>query len=123
ENIVIRRNIVRNCKVGIALQHGHGYLADASQEILRNVLVADNVVDQGNGQNGQAGISVVGNIYRMSEYIRVIGNDVTGFTGQDSCPGSITMYCVRHAWIEDNEIWSHGIYGICFWEAVFGVTI
>ncbi|MDQ6524508.1 right-handed parallel beta-helix repeat-containing protein [Nocardioides sp. LHD-245] len=123
ENIIIRGNVIKNCKVGIALQHAHGYLADQSQEVLRNVLIAHNTIEQGNGDNGQAGISVVGNSYRMTEKIRIVGNDVTGFTGQDATPGSITLYCVRHVWIEDNEIWEHGIYGICFWEAVYGATI
>lgn len=123
ENIIVRKNLIRNCKHGLAFQHAHGYLANQSQEILRNVLIADNTVDQGNGGTPGAGIQVVGNVHRMSEYIRVIGNDVTGFTGQDSVPGSITMYNVRHAWIEDNEIWSHGVYGVAFWEAVYGVTI
>ncbi|GAA4733952.1 hypothetical protein GCM10023350_16880 [Nocardioides endophyticus] len=123
ENIVIRNNVIKNCKVGVALQHAHGYLADQSQEVLRNVLVADNIIEQGNGDNGQAGISVVGNVQRLSENIRIIGNNITGFTGQDACPGSITLYCVQHVWIEQNQVWDHGVYGVCFWHSVFGATI
>jgi hypothetical protein len=123
ENIVIRNNVIKNCKVGVALQHAHGYLADQSQEVLRNVLVADNIIDQGDGDNGQAGISVVGNVQRLSENIRIIGNTITGFTGQDACPGSITLYCVQHVWIEQNQMWNHGIHGVCFWHSVFGATI
>ncbi|MDQ6524474.1 right-handed parallel beta-helix repeat-containing protein [Nocardioides sp. LHD-245] len=123
ENIIIRGNTIKNCKVGISLQHALGFLADPSQETLRNVLIADNTIEQGSGNNDQAGISVVGNIYRMSEKIRIIGNDITGFTGQTDAPGSITVYEVRHVWIEDNELWNHGRYGICMYEAVFGATI
>jgi len=125
ENIWIRDNYVENCKAGINCAIATGFV---SNPVLKNLTIEGNVVIQGSGEDGLAGINVGGafspGVLITAENITIRNNNVNGFGGTTSNSlGTLQTYWASNVDIDNNDIREFAQFGINLYIGVWGARV
>lgn len=118
ENIWIKDNYVENCRIGIMCGIADGYV---SNEILKNIVIENNILIQGSGLDDHNGIYINGRDDNtiLAENIVIKNNKLKGFGGTVATTiGSITVSIAKKVTIENNTIDEYAQYGICLYYNV-----
>lgn len=110
ENILIENNYIENVRMGIMCGSVAGYVANP---VLKNVVIRNNKVIQGSGQDNHYGIVAHGLEQSPGENIVIDNNVINGFGGsKGGTIGAITIYETKNVVIRNNQMTRYKDIGI-----------